>query len=287
VYVHVPKDRSKLYPSGKKGVFVVYSETLKAYRVYISGYRQIEISRDVTFDEDVAFSRSRQHHTNEIHDEEPEATRVLDSDVGNDVVLEEHGPDEHGPEEHGPEDHDMAEPQRHAKMITKKRRPTWACEIIQDVEKYGAPYEYLREGKKPRPYCNYVTFLCDIIDVEPTCYEEAARNKVWKDAMIEEYRSIIKNDVWDVFLRPKEKLVVSSKWIYKTKHSTYGNIEKYKARFMARGFSQKEGIYYEETFSPMARYTYIRDILVIVVEMKWKVHQMDVKLAFLNSVVDS
>jgi hypothetical protein len=60
VYVHVPKDkRSKLDPSGKKGIFVGYSETLKAYRVYIRGHRQIETSRDVTFDEDTTFSRSR------------------------------------------------------------------------------------------------------------------------------------------------------------------------------------------------------------------------------------
>jgi hypothetical protein len=55
--------------------------------------------------------------------------------------------------------------------------------------------------------------------------------------MIEEYQSIVKNDVWDVVPRPKEKIVVISKWIYKMKHSTYGSIEKYKARFVAHGFS--------------------------------------------------
>jgi hypothetical protein len=52
-------------------------------------------------------------------------------------------------------------------------------------------------------YSSYVASLCDIIDAEPTCYEEDAEKKVWKDAMIEEYQSIIKNDVWDVVLRPK------------------------------------------------------------------------------------
>jgi hypothetical protein len=70
------------------------------------------------------------------------------------------------------------------------------------------------------------------------------------------------------------------------KHSADGSIEKYKARFMARGFSRKEGIDYEETFSPVARYTSIRDILAIVVVMKWKVHQMDVKTTFMNGVVE-
>jgi hypothetical protein len=104
--------------------------------------------------------------------------------------------------------------------------------------------------------------------------------------MIEKYQSIIKNDVWDVVPRPKEKLVVSSKWICKTKHSTNGSIEKHKARFVAHGFSQKEGIDYEETFSPMVRYTSIRNTLAIVVVMKWKIHQMDVKTTFLNGVVE-
>jgi hypothetical protein len=51
--------------------------------------------------------------------------------------------------------------------------------------------------------------------------------------MIEEYQSIIKNDVWDVLPRPKEKIVISYKWIYKIKHATNGSIEKYKARFVA------------------------------------------------------
>ena len=60
VYVHVPREkRLKLEPSGKKGIFVGYSESSKAYRVYILGFRQIETSRDVTFDEDTTFNRSR------------------------------------------------------------------------------------------------------------------------------------------------------------------------------------------------------------------------------------
>ena len=62
------------------------------------------------------------------------------------------------------------------------------------------------------------------------------------DSMVKEYHYIIKNDVLDVVLRPKDKPIVSSKWIFKKKHSIDGFIEKYKARFVARGFSQKEGI---------------------------------------------
>jgi hypothetical protein len=77
-----------------------------------------------------------------------------------------------------------------------------------------------------------------------------------------------------------------SKWIFKIKHVVDGSIEKYKARFVARGFSQKEGIDYEETFFHVARYTSIRTIIALAAKMKWKSHQMDVKTAFLNSVIE-
>jgi hypothetical protein len=64
-----------------------------------------------------------------------------------------------------------------------------------------------------------------------------------------------------------------------------GSIEKYKAIFVARGFSQKEGIDYEDKFSPVARYFSIRTILSLAAVMKWKVHQMDVKTTFLNGEI--
>jgi hypothetical protein len=80
--------------------------------------------------------------------------------------------------------------------------------------------------------------------------------------------------------------VVSYKWLYKIKHAADGSIEKYKARFVACGFSQKEGIDYEETFAPVAIYTSIRTIIALAAKMKWKLHQMDVKTTFLNGVIE-
>ena len=59
------------------------------------------------------------------------------------------------------------------------------------------------------------------------------KRKEWKDDMIKEYKSIMKNDVWDVVPRPNGKSIVTSKWIYKIKHAVDGRIEKYKARFIA------------------------------------------------------
>ena len=71
---------------------------------------------------------------------------------------------------------------------------------------------------------------------------------------------------------------MTSKWIYKIKYAADGSIDKYKAIFVARGFSQKEEIYYEETFALVARYTSIRIVLALAAVMKWKIHQMDVRL---------
>ena len=116
----------------------------------------------------------------------------------------------------------------------------------------GLQKRYIERGKEPGP---------DFIDKEPSNYEEVAEKKKWKNFIIKEYQSIMKNDVWDVVPRPEGKSVVTSKWIYKIKHDAYGSIEKYKERFVAHGFSQKEEIDYEETFAPVSRYTSIISVL--------------------------
>jgi hypothetical protein len=128
----------------------------------------------------------------------------------------------------------MVEPQEppHA-IISHKRKLAWAREIIQDAEKYGAPEGTMRKSKKPKPYSSYVDLMCDIANKEPTFFEEVSQNKKWMDAMTEEYQSIMKNDVWEVVPKPKNKYVVSSKCIFKIKHAVDGSIEKYKARFVA------------------------------------------------------
>lgn len=70
--------------------------------------------------------------------------------------------------------------------------------------------------------------------------------------------------------------------MYKVKYKADRTLDKYKARLVARGFSQKEGIDYEETFAPTAKMSTIRLVLALVAQFNWKVHQMDVKSAFLN-----
>ena len=79
--------------------------------------------------------------------------------------------------------------------------------------------------------------MCDLVDKEPTCFEEETKQKEWVDSLVEEYQSIIKNDVWEIVPRPKDKSVVSSKWIFKTKHSADGSIENSKEIFIAHELS--------------------------------------------------
>jgi hypothetical protein len=128
--------------------------------------------------------------------------------------------------------------------------------------------------------------MSSIIDFESSSFEEAIGQQVWKDAMMEEYQSIMKNDVCNIVQRPKGKFVVTSKWIYKIKHVADGSIKKYKVRFVARGFSQKDGVDYDKTFSLVAKYTSIRVVISLDLIMGWRIHQMDVKTAFLDGVIE-
>jgi hypothetical protein len=74
-------------------------------------------------------------------------------------------------------------------------------------------------------------------NITPSNYEEVASEKVWQDAMVEEYNSILKNDVWKIKLRPTRKSMIDSRWLYKVKHAIDGSTEKYKVRFVLREFS--------------------------------------------------
>jgi hypothetical protein len=129
-----------------------------------------------------------------------------------------------------------------------------------------------KESKRPQRFLSYVAAMSHIIDSKPSCYEEASSQQVRRDAMMEEYQSIMKNDVWDIVLRPEGKSVVTSKWIYKIKHPADGSFEKHKVRFVARGFSHVEGVDYEETFAPIARYTSIQTIIALASTMGWRLH---------------
>jgi hypothetical protein len=131
----------------------------------------------------------------------------------------------------------------------------------------GNPKQAVRESKPLKRFCSYIVMVSSIRESEPSTFEEATSRQVWREAMMEEYNSIMKNDFWEVVPRPEGKLVVTSKWLYKLKHVADGSIEKYKYCFVARGFSQVEGVDYDETFASVARYTSIRAVISIAAEM--------------------
>eukprot|EP00253_Pinus_taeda_P015258 PITA_15258 len=104
-----------------------------------------------------------------------------------------------------------------------------------------------------------------------------------------EFKALVENmtgkKIKEVVPRLEDRLVVGSRWIYKIKYAANGSIKKYMARFVAKGYAQKEGIDYEETFAPVTRYTSIRSVISLPAQMGWEIHQMDVKTKFLNRVI--
>jgi hypothetical protein len=139
---------------------------------------------NITFDEDAALKRSRKCQLEEVYEEEPVAPRV--AEPVKEVTV--------SPNDEIPKDHDMIESQEPPRMtISHKRKPAWAKELIQDAEKYGAPEGTMRQSKKPKPFSSYMALMCDLVEKEPTCFEEVVQNKEWMDAMTKEYQSITKN----------------------------------------------------------------------------------------------
>lgn len=121
-----------------------------------------------------------------------------------------------------------------------------------------------------------------MLAAEPTCYEDAAKQPEWQDAMIEEIKAIEKNQTWELVDLPEEKNVIGLKWIFKTKYNADGSVKRHKARLVAKGYSQQQGIDFDETFSPVARFETVRTILAMTAQLGWPVYQFDVKSAFLN-----
>ena len=104
----------------------------------------------------------------------------------------------------------------------------------------------------------------------------------WQEAMEDEMKSMSSNGVWDLEDIPKGAKTVGCKWVYKIKRDSRGNVERFKARLVAKGFTQREGIDYNETFFPVSCKDSFRITIALVAHYDLKLHQMDVKTAFLN-----
>ena len=125
-----------------------------------------------------------------------------------------------------------------------------------------------------------------LADTEPLDTKAALKSKVWMEAMIDELKSIEKNKTWDLCELPSDKKAIGVKWVYKVKQNPEGKVIKYKARLVAKGFLQKQGLDYDEVFSPVARHETIRLVIALACSRRWPLFHLDVKSAFLNGPLE-
>ena len=94
--------------------------------------------------------------------------------------------------------------------------------------------------------------------------------------------SIHSSGTWELVDLPLGKKAIGTKWVYKIKRKPYGYVDRYKARLVTKGYVQQKGIDYEETFAPTSWASTMRTIVAIAAHHGWKVHQLDINIAFLN-----
>ena len=104
----------------------------------------------------------------------------------------------------------------------------------------------------------------------------------WQEAMQHELDALKSQKTWSLVPLPAGHRPIGSKWVYRIKYNSNGTIERYKARFVAKGFSQQEGLDYTETFAPVAKLTTVRCLLAVAAARHWPLYQMDVTNAFLH-----
>ena len=131
--------------------------------------------------------------------------------------------------------------------------------------------------------CYFSGFLSEI---EPKKVEEALEDPDWVIAMQEELNQFKRQKVWKLVPRPKNKSIIGTKWVFRNKLDGDGIVTRNKERLVAKGYSQEEGIDYDETYAPVARLEAIRMFLAFAAHSNFKVYQMDVKSAFLNGELE-
>uniref|UniRef100_A0A2N9EJW8 Integrase catalytic domain-containing protein n=1 Tax=Fagus sylvatica TaxID=28930 RepID=A0A2N9EJW8_FAGSY len=267
-FVSLPShERNKLEPRSRLCCFLGYGISQKGFRCYDPISRRLRISRHVEFWEHQTFS-SRQHFpfisssmtpifTDPSIDLYPDPVRdstqpPSSSDVPSLVLSPAAGSPDSDPASSAP-----------SESPTDIRRST----------RVRAPPSHLSDY-----HCYFALATLH----EPHTYREASTNPLWQQAMADELDALHKTHTWDMTTLPPGKSAVGCKWVYKIKTRADGSVERYKARLVARGFTQEYGIDYEETFAPVARLTSVRSLLAVAAVRHWPLFQMDVKNAFLN-----
>jgi hypothetical protein len=148
------------------------------YKIYVLCQQKIEISRDISFHERIAFKKSIESNEKEEHEDTNEESTC--------------SPKQYNEEQEPP--HESMEPT----IIPKTRkRPTWLKTTLQEAKKHKVSTGTFKQSKKPKRFTSYAALITSLVNDEPSTFEEAIKKKEWKKAMMEEYQSIMKNDVWE------------------------------------------------------------------------------------------
>ncbi|EXB77770.1 hypothetical protein L484_000113 [Morus notabilis] len=176
-----------------------------------------------------------------------------------------------------------------------KPRSRLVLEELTEPQQELTPIEPRHSGRvvrQPDRYMSYGDALTAVSDLdvdEPVSYSQAMASSeanLWHEAMNTEIQSMYKNGIWTLVDPPEGVKPIGCKWIYRKKRGPDGNVETFKARVVAKGYAQKEGIDYEDTFSLVAMLKSIRIRLSITAALDYEIWQMDVKTAFLNGNPD-
>ncbi|CAL8998661.1 unnamed protein product [Prunus brigantina] len=259
-FCHVPSQlRSKLADSAVKCILVGYGKCEKGYRVYNLQTKKITVSRSVIFDEGALWDWDKQtieYITVPINFENnPRST-----EEENEVTT-------------------SSTPAIQLENISS------SIEMITDASNADSSSDSPSSTPVKLRDIAEIYARCNMSIIEPENFAEASKDKAWQKAMEIEMEMIDKNETWELVDRPSAKPVIGVKWVYKTKLNLDGSIQKHKARLVVKGYAQKPGIDFNETFAPVARLDTIRTLIALAAQKGWKLYQLDVKSAFLNGVL--
>ena len=303
-YAHIPKDeRKKLDPKAREAIFLGYGTNVKGYRLYDVNRQKVFYSRDVLFEETKFYKQYRNKsnsddvESNESYDKQ-EASEMQDMNKNKKFqVRESYNPEEISLQNQDnistfEENSETQEEEREIKMTTDQVNFELPVETSEDNTQLEPSHNEvsqrrsIRTRKPPNRLGEWVFCAQDKnILKDPTNAKEALsseNNEEWHKAMKSEIESLQKNNVWELEELPEGRSAIGCIWVFKTKLNAQGNIERYEARLVAQGFTQRYGVDYDETFSPVVRFESVFSPFAIASKYKLTVHQMDVRTAFLN-----
>lgn len=288
-YVFVPDHlRSKFDKKAVRCIFVGYDNERKGWKCCDPTSGRCYTSRNVVFDEASSWwsseavllpdSKEIEKRLQERLEQQPETSEVHPTQE----VLAEIEPQEDEDRASSPvRDRSPWQTGVHH-TSPEEARPSQ----LEEIGEEESPLRRSKRTRKPNPKYANAALVEDIGVKEPNSFEEANQSKEWRKAMEEEMQALLQNETWDIVPKPKDVKPISCKWVYKLKVRPDGSIDRYKARLVARGFSQTYGLDYEETFSPVAKITTVRVLLALAANKSWRLWQMDVKNAFLHGELD-